>query len=210
MAEFPWDYHSDLSKERLIYLGALFVQVRSETMTLHDAKGGDTPWSLGCRAYARTCTALARASQEIDWLAMLDTSLRCVFKVGSVPVRFYRGDPEEPNKRTLVTTFPELQQRPLVGLESSDADLLWRFALETGPSGEITNVTFIGVDEGANIGVDEGANIHCAWEVPCFNVMSFRRHAGDLAEGVDLPRPKISPKSGEVVTPPRSKRNDDV
>src|SRR3546814_10501931 len=52
-----------------------------------------------------------------DWSSDVCSSdlatMQFVFSIGDVPARFYRGEPDEPNTRTLKQTFSELQQLSL-------------------------------------------------------------------------------------------------
>src|SRR3546814_6324421 len=59
--------------------------------------------------------------------------MQFVFSIGDVPARFYRGEPDEPNTRTLKQTFSELQQLSLFGageLVKLTPEPLYRFAVE--------------------------------------------------------------------------------
>lgn len=75
-------------------------------------------------------------------------------------MRFFRGDAEEPSKRTLRRQESEAQQ---LALALGDADraegLMFRLAVETGEGGEVTRVVFLALRG------EDGAN-ECFWPVP--------------------------------------------
>src|SRR5690606_14479227 len=70
-----------------------------------------------------------------------------VFSIGGVPVSMYRGSREHPKKNILnrAEAYPELQQLSLFLDQSQLPELVWSFALETGPGGEVIRVEFVGM-----------------------------------------------------------------
>src|SRR5712692_5876690 len=111
MSQFqPWTKYPSLTRERLSAIANIIRCTRSETVALHDAVGGDSSWSLGCRVYSRTCHAITEAAKVYPWLTILHEAenLSFSFGVGSVPFRFYRGKPDDPPGRYLLRTFGEL------------------------------------------------------------------------------------------------------
>lgn len=184
MDKKPWAYHADLAEDRLIYVAALLIKARRETLLLYDEPGGDTPWGLGCRAYDRSCSLLIRAAELIPWLSMIDSSLRLVFQIGNVPVRFYRGPADTPRTNTLACSYPELRQLQFAfGVE--EPNLLWRFAVETNAIGDINHVAFIGTDE--------RGNVQCSWTMPDLEVDVVLPHVAqeNKSAGVELHAPKV-------------------
>jgi hypothetical protein len=181
----PWNYHSDLLQERLVYSSALLIRARRETLDLYDEAGGDTPWGLGCRAYDRTRTLLIRESERVPWLTIIDPSLHLIFGIGSVPVRFYRGPAETPKTNTLGCSYPELKQLQLAFGDDQPDLLLWRFAIETNVLGDVSNITFIGTDE--------TGNIHCSWVMPDteIEIALPRVETQFKSSGIELPAPKV-------------------
>src|ERR1035438_2927788 len=93
----PWIAYPHLTQQRLLAVAVVIRRARNETLSLYDPIGGDNSWSHGCRAYARTCHALREAAKEFQWLRILPEfeSLRFTFAIGTVPIRFYRGLPDE-------------------------------------------------------------------------------------------------------------------
>jgi len=118
---------------------------------LHDSLGGDNEWSLGCRAYARTCFAIRAASKEYPWLTILHESeeLRFSFVIGDIPFRFYTGEPDDPPGRYVFRTFGELQHvqsmLPIEGIRTLDKIL--PLAIETDSQREVSSVTLVEMDQ---------------------------------------------------------------
>ena len=74
--------------------------------------------------------------------------LRFTFAIGGVPVRFYRGSPDDPPDNYLTTTYGELRQRQMVfdieGLRTLDNVL--RLAVETDREGKVSTVKLVELD----------------------------------------------------------------
>src|ERR1700722_19795093 len=99
----PWIKYPSLSRDRLSMVANIIRRVRSETVLLHEPHNGDDEWSLGCRAYRRTCFAIREASQSNKWLRVLTqaANLQFSFAIGEIPLRFYRGKADDLPERYL-------------------------------------------------------------------------------------------------------------
>jgi len=180
----PWDYHSDLERDAIIKVAGLIAQGRSDALTRHDEEIGDDGWTLGCRAFqfARFRISQAAGTSGYEFLTILDLSKQFIFKIGEVPVRFYRGDADEPSIRTLRQTFSELKQLSFVfDAKEEGAGLAYRFAIETDFDGSITSIKFTGL---------RGEKPVFAWDVPYLEAVSLPS-AMPESEGVDLPKPQV-------------------
>jgi hypothetical protein len=188
MNEFePWSTYPSLTPDRLSIVGGILRQVRHDAVDLHEPFAGDSPWSLGCRIYSRTCFALRDAAAKYDWLTIVDEAepLCFTFAIGSVPFKFYRGSPADPPGRLLEMTFGELRQQQLVfdieGIRIIDKIL--RVAIETYSNGETATISVVEMDKG---GVVTGTYTIPA-EIEVSNVMPLQ------AKPVDLPAPTLEP-----------------
>jgi hypothetical protein len=176
-AILPWDLHSALTKERLSACARLLARGRADAVAMADAWAGDDAWSIGCRAYSFSRNRLRQAAEggRYRWLAVLDATHHFVFLIDGVPVRFFRGDAEEPSKRTLRQQESEAQQLALaLGDTGGSEGLMFRLAIETGEGGEVTRVVFLALRG------EEGA-VECFWPVPLDNEdvsSTARRNAG--------------------------------
>jgi hypothetical protein len=164
----------------------LIVRGRNDALDRFDPSLGDDGWTLGCRAFqfGRFRVLEAIESGDHPWLTALDRTKQLVFKIGEVPVRFYRGPADEPNQRTLRQSFPELQQLAFgFASEAEGRDLAFRFAVETDFDGSITSVKFVGL---------RGEMPVLCWDIP-LTAPPARFYLFDTkpAEGVELPPPTV-------------------
>lgn len=182
----PWDHHADLARDRLVAVAKLIERGRNRALDRFDPLAGCTGWTLGCEAFAFQKHEIETASFDIDWLEVLNPTMQFVFAIGGVPVRFYRGEPDDPNVRTLKQTFSELQQLSLFGadeLVKLAAEPLYRFAIETDLDGAITAITFV---------VLAGDTPVLTWQVPLDEpVTKVSPLWIEGSEGVELPAPSI-------------------
>ena len=183
--QFPWDYHPDLTADRLTEIALLIRQGRHDAVERFDSDIGDDGWTLGCRAYKFGQFRILQA-HEADahpWLTIVDPSMRFIFGIGLVPVRFYRGDADEPTNKTCRVGFPELGQLAIAFPEEDSEPLIYRFAVETDFDGSVLAIKFVGLRHKQPVLV---------WEVPLpiATVTKFIPIAVE-DEGVELPEPKV-------------------
>src|SRR5258708_6165736 len=129
----PWEHHAALTSERLITVAQLIQTGRNQALDRFDPSIGCTTWNLGCDAFAFQRHQIIEASVTIDWLEILDPGMQFVFTIGGLPIRFYRGEPDDPSERTLKQSFSELQQLSLFSAETLvklTAEPIYRFAVE--------------------------------------------------------------------------------
>lgn len=144
----PWDYHPDLTEERLAAIARLIAEGRQTAVELYDEEAGDNGWTLGCRAFQFGRARILRANDNriFEWLGVIDRSLQLIFTIGEVPIRIYRGEAEEPTERTLRQGHNELRQ---LGFSFEDLDegreLAYRFAIETDVDGSVLAIRFVGL-----------------------------------------------------------------
>lgn len=158
----PWDLHPALTEERLSACARLLARGRTDAVSMADPWAGDDAWSIGCRAYSFSRNRLRQAAEggRYPWLGVLDATQHFVFLIDGVPVRFFRGDAEEPNKRTLRQQESEAQQLALALGDAGGAEgLMFRLAVETGQGGEVTRVVFLALR-------GEEGRVECFWPVP--------------------------------------------
>jgi hypothetical protein len=151
----PSEKYPPLTNDRLVAVANIIRRVRHEAAVLHDPLAGDNGWSLGCRAYARTCYALTQATKGLEWLSILPEAeaLRFSFAIAGIPFRFYKGFPDDPPTRYLSTTYAELHQHQLAleitGFVTVDGVL--RLAVETDVAGDASAITLVEVDEAGEV-----------------------------------------------------------
>jgi hypothetical protein len=146
----PWSSYPPLTLERLVTVASLMRDVRNEAVLVHDVGAGDSTWSLGCRIYSRTMATINRESLSTSWLRVLPESqaLRFTFTIGSLPVKFYKGEPADIPGRCLVQSFAELKQMKLAfDAEGIRATHRLRLAVEADSFGNTTSITLVEVDD---------------------------------------------------------------
>ena len=157
----PWELHPALTEERLAACARLLARGRADALALADPWAGDDAWSVGCRAYSFSRHQLRRAAESgrYTWLGVLDGTHHFVFLIDGVPVRFFRGDAEDPTPRTLRRQEAEAEQLSLaLGADVADG-LMFRLAVETDDTGQVSRVVFLALR-------GEEGRAECFWPVP--------------------------------------------
>ena len=186
MPKMPWDFHSDLSPDRLQLLAKVLRDIRKDTLVLHDPAGGDTSWSLGCRIYARSTTMLARAADQLwPWLKIVQGNLEFIFQVGAVPLRFFHGDSDRPDVGHLRAVEAETKQLEFA-FGGGRGDLVWRLVVETDIAGQADDIVLIGSNSKGEVG--------CTYPIPRLedSVSIFEPRRPIANAGVELPPPVVT------------------
>ncbi|HYG49229.1 MAG TPA: hypothetical protein VD846_14955 [Allosphingosinicella sp.] len=191
--QFPWDYHPDLTAERLIEVALLIRRGRHDAVERFESEVGDDNWTLGCRAYKFGQFRITEAhnADRLPWLNIIDPSMRFIFGIGLVPVRFYRGDAEEPSAKTCRVAFPEFNQLSIAFPEEENDPLIFRFAVETDFDGSVLAIKFVGLRHQQTV---------LCWEVPLPVATVVRLSPIEMGdEGVELAPPQVGMPSDEMV-----------
>lgn len=192
----PQDYHPDLTEGRLVMLAQAIAQARANAVIHHIPEIGDIGWTLGSRGFTCSLKEIATLSEKEDWLSIEDTSLHFVFKIGSATVRFYRGEPDKPNRRTLRRTHSEVLQESFLFPEE-DEDVIFRIAVDTDAEGYADNIYLV---------CFRGESVVQHWIIPYKEgAVSIPVVLEDIAksEGVDIP-------PAPVGIPGEEKKQDDA
>jgi hypothetical protein len=147
----PWEKYTALKAEHLSRIATLIRDVRKGCVDLYEPEKGDGPWSLGTRVYERTFFAIKELAKIEAWLGINKEfhALQFSFNIGPVPLRYFRGDPEDPPSHYLAHTDGELIQlqtclhfddRPTI-------DSILRFAVEVDSTRQAAAVFLIEIDE---------------------------------------------------------------
>lgn len=159
MIDKPWDINPDLTKERIVTIASLIANIRGEVIDRHDEELGDTPLSLGTRAY-ECCRSriIAVANTEIlPWLKVITPEGRFTFSIGKTPVRFSRNDPRYLPDRKLIRS-PEAKRQLTLFENHTYAELRWFIVFDTFYKTPADNVYCVGYDKYGQIA--------CQWDVP--------------------------------------------
>lgn len=151
MIKKPSDFHSCLTDERIDHIGQLIARVRAENLEATEDR--DIGWSIGCRAHAWIMSEITNEAQKLDWLDVVDPSLRFIGSIGHVEFSFYRGMANKPNKNiySRAQSHGELRQKPLLFETPIPEKLVWVYAVETDLEGATTNIEFFGMSESGDV-----------------------------------------------------------
>jgi len=189
---FPWDYHPDLTEERLVAIAKLIADGRQTAVELFDEEAGDNGWTLGCRAFQFGRIRILRAvdKETYPWLDVIDRTFQLIFTIGEVPVRIYRGEAEEPTNRTQRQSLNELRQLSFSFDECEEGrELAYRFAVETDIDGSVLAIKFVGL---------RGESAVLNWDVPIdLEAGAVGRPA---TESVELEAPAVAMRTRETRT----------
>lgn len=144
----PWDYHSDLTKDRLIKVAQLLAAGRGIALDRFDPTIGDNSWTSGVCAYGYGCFQVIQAAGRpgFEWLAVPDPSLRFLFRMGEVALRFFRGTAANPRANVLEQSLVELEQFSLMLEETVSLDQVkFRIAVETDSDGYPLQISFVAI-----------------------------------------------------------------
>jgi len=192
-AKLPWELHPALTEERLSACARLLARGRADAVALGKPWDGDDAWSIGCRAYSFSRNRLRQAAEggRYPWLGVLDETHHFVFLIDGEPVRFFRGDAEEPSKRTLRQQESEAQQLALaLGDTGASEGLMFRQAVEAGQDANVARVVFLALRG------EEGA-VECFWPVAlgAEDNAAWRRNAGPALNSRSRPPRPAPPRS---------------
>lgn len=159
MTQKPWEINPDLTRGRIVTVASIIASVRGEVIDLHDEELGDTPLSLGTRAYecARTRIKGIAERENFPWLKILTPEGRFTFSIGITPVRFTRNDPKYLPNRKMIRSVEA--RRQLSFFENHPyAELTWFIVFDTYYKNPADNVYCVGYDK--------YQNIVCQWDIP--------------------------------------------
>ncbi|MCE8040223.1 hypothetical protein [Halomonas sp. MCCC 1A11062] len=126
-AKHPSDFFSELSEDRLATIAELLLDVRFNT-TREMTSSYDDTYTRECAIFGRSKNALIELckKEEHDWLELASPGMDVTFRIGNVPCRFFRDDPESPVKRG----FFRRNQVDDLFADDDDIPVMWRFVVE--------------------------------------------------------------------------------
>ena len=180
----PWDYHQELTGERLVKVGQLLALGRGSAVDRFDPTIGDDNWTLGVCAYNYGCFQISQAAGTpgFEWLGVIDPGKHFQFSVGGVPMRFWRGDPAEPTAKIVIATPRE---QLLLDLEPGvpTAGVLFRIGVTTDIDGALLGASFVALRN------DQPETV---WPLPLAAAEPLIVSLGEeRPEGRDLPSPPV-------------------
>ncbi len=188
MDKKPWEVNHELTEERLLFIANILKDVRNRTVDLHDPSEGDDVWSLGCRVYERSINIINRKIESAPWLDVIKKGLYFVMLIEGIPIRFYKGDIDNPTARSLQRLHPELEaQQEIFSFAQEHFVWFWRIVVETDELGKVLRIVVAQFTE--------SGNVRNQWTVPILHsitkmapIVNIRR------EGVVLEKAKVEPR----------------
>jgi hypothetical protein len=175
-----------MSAERLVAVAQLLASGRGRALDRHEPAIGCDAWTLGVEAFnfGRHAINKAAGTSGFEWLTVPDSSRRLQFRMGDVPMRFYRGLATDPNPRMLLEAPIELEQYPLpLGAAALLDGCKFRIAVETDDDGEIVQISFVAI---------RGVSVETIWPIPYEDAAPLLVGLGpERAAGRALPAPVV-------------------
>lgn len=187
----PWDYDSTLTADCLTKVAQLLAMGRRDAVERHDPTIGGDGWTRGVCAYRYGCHRINQAAGRVgfEWLSIIDPGKRFQFKIGRVPMRFWRGDPLEPTSRV---SCPTPVEQLLLDLDEGDVPLggvLFRINVVTDEEGALLQASFVALRAG---------QVETLWRIPLEDAPPLVvALGGECPEGRELPPPAVGLASDE-------------
>lgn len=193
----PIEKYPPLTDDRLSLIAGALRDVRNTTLSLYDPLGGDDQWSHGCRVYSRSRFRIRELSKSNAWLTVIEEDPKPIFTfaIEGIPIRFYKGSPDDPPSHYLVTTYGEIAQRQLFK-DLWPLDRILRIAVETDAEGRVSTVKLVELDQAGHA---TGVYL-IPFDVSLGNVVSFE------TKPIAPDAPEVVPIDTEAENEKRDKR----
>lgn len=127
MKPHPSTFYPELTDQRLAVIADALLATRYDTIQ-------ELSTTLDC-AYTRETTAFGRSRNKLiqmclfkkyDWLSLANPGMDITFKIGNVPCRFFRDNPDQPGKRGF---FNRNAVDDLFAIDDTHP-VMWRFIVD--------------------------------------------------------------------------------
>ncbi|MHB8412982.1 MAG: hypothetical protein ACYDDI_13700 [Candidatus Acidiferrales bacterium] len=144
----PTEKYPPLTDDKLSLIASALRDVRNQTLTLYDPLGGDDVWCHGCRVFSRSLFKVTEMSKQYPWLRVIgeEQKRRFTFSIDGIPMRFYRGSPDDPPPNYMAVTYGELLQRELFK-DLIPLDKILRIAIETNAEGRVSTAKLVELND---------------------------------------------------------------
>ncbi|UYO93931.1 hypothetical protein [Pollutimonas sp. M17] len=129
----PSSYYPELTDERLTVIAEALLDIRYNTYRQMDSPFDDT-YTRETAVFGRSRNMLIvlALGGKYDWLSLINPGMDITFGIGSVPCRFFRDDPQAPEKPGF---FKRNAVDCLFATDENDP-VMWRFVVEKASSEE--------------------------------------------------------------------------
>lgn len=138
----PSSFYPDLSDERLAKIAEPLLDIRYSTIQ-EMSSAFDDSYTKETAVFGRSRNLLIHlcTSNKYPWLSLANPGMDVTFRIGNVPCRFFRDDPESPEKPGF---FKRNGADDLLPIDEDDP-VMWRFVVEKAMTDEDEDrVFFIG------------------------------------------------------------------
>ncbi|AIS14042.1 MULTISPECIES: hypothetical protein [Pseudomonas] len=138
----PSSFYPELSDERLAKIAEPLLDIRYSTIQEMSSPYDDT-YTQETAVFGRSRNLLIHmcTSRKHQWLSLANAGMDVTFRIGNVPCRFFRDDPESPEKPGF---FKRNGADDLFSIDEN-APVMWRFVVEKALTEEDEDrVFFIG------------------------------------------------------------------
>lgn len=138
----PSSFYQELSDERLAKIAEPLLDIRYSTIQEMSSPYDDT-YTQETAVFGRSRNLLIHLcmSGKYQWLSLANAAMDLTFRIGNVPCRFFRDDPESPSKPGF---FKRNGADDLFSIDEN-APVMWRFVVEKAMTDEDEDrVFFIG------------------------------------------------------------------
>ena len=99
MSMLPWQAHEDLTEQRLSIIAEGLLNVRHDTYAELATKLDDN-YIRGCATFGRQRQWLMQLAKsgQYDWLTLASPAMDLTVNIGSIPVRFFTDEHDNPKK----------------------------------------------------------------------------------------------------------------
>jgi hypothetical protein len=172
-ARLPWELHRSFTADRLTKVASIIRRTRDSAARGAKWALGDDLLVVGITAYKRAIKQLAVAAMNEyqDWLSTEIDEGHHLIKIGSVPLRHYRGIEDEPVPDKYQIGRPaEIEAKKLAfeGMEMVEG--YFRFEVATTRKGFTESISFVLIDP-------YGQRQH-PWIIPTFSESTRKKKGG--------------------------------
>jgi len=129
----PSHFHPELNDERLRQIAGPMLDIRYKTMQ-EMASPYDDNYTRETAIFGRTRNMLIgmALSEAYPWMTLTNSGMDVTFNIGGVPCRFFRDDPDNPEKEG----FFKRNATDRLFDDDEKAPVIWRFVVEKASTEE--------------------------------------------------------------------------
>lgn len=138
-APLPSNFYAELSDDRLRTIATALLDMRFLTKQVLSSPYDDN-YTRESATFGRSRNKLIEMamSGEYPWMQLTNAGMDVTFDIGSVPCRFFRDDPNHPEK----SGFFRRNSADMLFDSDEDAPVMWRFVIEKAMTEEDEDLVY--------------------------------------------------------------------